>query len=683
MNNPTREIMQPDPLGGPQPPQVEILSRAQGPRSVREPLHRARRFKVFAAVFLLVVAAGSIWNFTRPAIYRATATVLVEAPDGIGLGVGSKGADLQNVAAQRRVLLAREMLEQTLERATVEEPSAGALDPEQLRAMLDVQPTPQTNLVELSATGSNPGRLAALVNAWIGAYLAHRQEQIATDVAETVARIQDEYDRLDAEKQEKTRALDDYRRANEIDTMERQGNQALARLKSLTTELNDARAKQVEAAAEQEALEAAIARGEPVVAPEDQPALDDLQQKAAELRSQLRKLNKRYTDVYLQSEPNLRELPRDLEQVESRIAAKLAEGKDYMRSKAARDAARAQRQVQLLSQQLAVARSEASRFTEKFSRYERLKADLDKVDELHRGVEARLVDVKAKAPERYRQVEVLDPAFAPKIPLQPHYWRDQAVIVGVAALAALLAVLLLEFLTRRERDESEMQPVTGVRVFAPGAGAGSGQLEAGASPEVLGARQTAVIQREETQALPTAIERELLPAEVRALTAIADPASRQLIGLILGGLSPEECARLDDSAIDLEAGIIRAGADAREIPLCPALAGELAEHTPRPLWSGASGGAGVEALIGRLSLLAHDAGLSQPGEVSAAALRHSYICYLVRQGARLTEIERVIGTLPAAELGRYGAYSPAGPAKPLGAVDLCYPAFDPRTDHQA
>lgn len=666
----------PGPYGSAPGPQVEVLSRPEGPRSVREPLRSSRRFKVFAAVFLLVLAAGSIWNFTRPAIYRATATVLVEAPEGIGFGAGENGADLQNVTAQGRVLMARDLLEETLERAARQGGSVSALDPDALRAMLEVRPAPETNLVELAAIGADPDQLATLVNAWVDAYLGRRQQQVETDVDETLGRLQEEYERLDAEKREKAAALDGYRQANAIDTMEQEGNQALARLKSLTEELNLARGEHVKAQAELEALEQAIARGEPVVPPAEQEGLDELLREQAQLSTRLTELEKRYTKLYMEHEPTLREIPDALEQVNSLIESKLAAGRDYMRSHAARDVSRTRRQVEVMEQQLAVARSEASRFTQKYARYERLKADLEGVDELHRELEARLMDVKAKAPQRYKQVEVLEPAFPPRIPFQPDYWRDFTYNLGAAALTALLAVLLLEFLTRRERDESEMLPVTGVRVFAPPGG--DAPLGHPAQATALGAVRPGAIPRDEMPALPGAIRRELLAAEVRALTELADPASRQLIGLIMIGLTPAECVALEESHIDLGLGVLHAPGDGREIPLGSGLRAELAGHRPLPLWLGAAGGADLDALLGRIALLAHDAGLSQPGEVDVAALRHTYICYLVRQGARLTEIERVIGPVPAAELGRYSAYSPKGAAKPLTQVELTYPAFESR-----
>ncbi len=77
-----------------------------------------------------------------------------------------------------------------------------------------------------------------------------------------------------------------------------------------------------------------------------------------------------------------------------------------------------------------------------------------------------------------------------------------------------------------------------------------------------------------------------------------------------------------------------------------------------------------------LRLLAHDAGLPLADQVDAAALRHTYRLYLVRQGMRLRELERVVGPEPRARLTALAAYSPKGPGKPLEDVELVYPLPD-------
>ena len=98
---------------------------------------------------------------------------------------------------------------------------------------------------------------------------------------------------------------------------------------------------------------------------------------------------------------------------------------------------------------------------------------------------------------------------------------------------------------------------------------------------------------------------------------------------------------------------------------------------PLPLWAGSDLHQTPEDLSARIGLLAHDAGLSHPKEVTADVLRHSYIAFLVRGGARLTELPRIIGHVPPSALSRYAALAPAGPARPLSEVDLIYPVLKP------
>lgn len=97
------------------------------------------------------------------------------------------------------------------------------------------------------------------------------------------------------------------------------------------------------------------------------------------------------------------------------------------------------------------------------------------------------------------------------------------------------------------------------------------------------------------------------------------------------------------------------------------------EQSP-PAWRDAPDH-GLRELTSRIPLLAMDAGLAHAAEVSADALRHTYLVYLVRQGARLTELHRVAGPMGAAEVQRYAPYSPSGASRPLEKLDLTYPAL--------
>ena len=92
------------------------------------------------------------------------------------------------------------------------------------------------------------------------------------------------------------------------------------------------------------------------------------------------------------------------------------------------------------------------------------------------------------------------------------------------------------------------------------------------------------------------------------------------------------------------------------------------------IWQGASGeSVTADDLEIGLKLAAVDGGLQQADHVDSAALRHTYLLFLVRQGVRLSELRKQVGTLSSQQLLNYGRFSPAGPGKPLEEITLHYP----------
>jgi hypothetical protein len=80
-------------------------------------------------------------------------------------------------------------------------------------------------------------------------------------------------------------------------------------------------------------------------------------------------------------------------------------------------------------------------------------------------------------------------------------------------------------------------------------------------------------------------------------------------------------------------------------------------------------------LEGAILYAAHDAGIERPSEVTALALRHTYVAFLVRQGIRFADLARVVGSLPPEALAAYGDLAPAGPRAALEAIELVLPSL--------
>jgi site-specific recombinase XerD len=70
-----------------------------------------------------------------------------------------------------------------------------------------------------------------------------------------------------------------------------------------------------------------------------------------------------------------------------------------------------------------------------------------------------------------------------------------------------------------------------------------------------------------------------------------------------------------------------------------------------------------------------DSGLPDPEEITAEAIRHSYITYLVRQGLRLSDLEQITGHLEPSVISSYSAYSPPQQGRHISDIELIHPAL--------
>ncbi len=639
---------------------VELLPPAGQPAQ-HSPQPTGRRLRVFVLVFLPILIIGLGWDFMRPPLYRVTATLLTVAPPE--LGERGSEADLQHVAIQRQHLLGQKVLERVAD-ALAERGEDGAVTPDRLRALFQVLPVPETNLVELRAEGEDPVFLSAAVNAWLDAYLKARAEEVADLEARTTEVLQEQYQAMGRLIEEKRARLQRFREENEILSTARDENQILARLKGLNESLNAANEARIKAQARLDAIEQAIARGETLVPEEDKRHYAEMVRRAQELREQVAELDRRYTKEYIERSPSLKVIPEKLAQLEAKLAAYREKSRDYLLSNARQELAAAETTVQELERQLEAMKAEASEFTARFAEYEAMQEDLAALELRYRELEDRLVQVRIANKKKYPQVQVVEWAYPPADPIEPDYWRDAALVVGVALLAGLLAVWVVDYL--RPPPPAPVATV-GVALYPAHPGLPGGG--AAAPPGALEGKRR-VLPKSEPE-LP-----ELAPDRVRDLLEAGDRVTRQLLALLLIGLSPQEILDLDEKDLDPESGQVRVrGASQRTLLLPPAVRGWfLRDGRPWLAWRALEAFDEAE-LDARIVLAARDAGVEPPPD--AETLRNSYLLYLVRQGLRLGELEKVAGLLPARRLAALERAAPEGRGRTLEEVVRFHPALQP------
>jgi integrase len=173
---------------------------------------------------------------------------------------------------------------------------------------------------------------------------------------------------------------------------------------------------------------------------------------------------------------------------------------------------------------------------------------------------------------------------------------------------------------------------------------------------------------------------ELAPGEVAELLHAATAEGRLGMLLILSGASPEEALALSWDDVDLERQVVAIRGDsARQLPLSAPLRAALGAReacSGAPLLADAQGRAlAMDGLHAAILCAAHDAGIGHAGVVTPAALRHTFIAFLVRQGVRFADLAQLVGRLPAETLAAYSSLSPAGPRVPLEQVERVMPAL--------
>jgi hypothetical protein len=504
-----------------------------------------------------------------------------------------------------------------------------------------------------------------VVNTWVDAYLAAQASTRKTASESNDAAYRQQSAALEQKVAAKRKQLEDFRRQYDIVSMERDENRAAAKLRGLTEALNTANEQEVTAEARLRALREAVASGQPVARIDDERTLANLEQRAVALREQLQDFEQRYTPAYMALDANIKATKRNLERIEQEIELKRRQAQQAALSEAEQALGSAREAAANLRRQMEEYKQTVAAFTARFAEHEALQQDLFELEQLNREVQQRLVQTEIMDEHQLPRLEVLERAFVPERPVRPLFLRDAGISVGIAFVLGLFAVWFYEFVGRRDGQTATTEsPPFFYRV-----------IQRSRPVTELPAEQP-------TPALNHLPARELAESETALLLNTEDAATRVLIMTLLSGLSVEQAAKLRWEDVDLHAAQLHVGGpDARQIPLPLRLRDSLADFKPGestadlPIWVDADGNAlQVADLDAMIETAAYDAGLNRPAEVTGQALRYTYLAFLVRQGARLTDLSRIVGRpIPPTELVTYGRLSPPGPGLPIEQVERVYP----------
>lgn len=647
------------------PPNIEILPNTHSlpPYTHKKPWYKSYRLAIFSITFLVTVTGSLFYSYSRPAIFRSTATLLTSAMTAIDQD--SAKADSQHVAIQRQILLGQELLTETLLQInSLPSHENSQVSITDLQNFLQVEPVSDTNLVEIRAEGTDPSFLPVLINTWIDVYLNAREQEVTQLTDNTTHLIEDELKGLEAKVNAKRLELETFRKVNDILSTGRDENEALARLKGITESLNKASEEEVKAKANLDAIKLAIAEGQPVVPEQDQGILQNLEKRRQELKEKQAKLQRQFTQDYIDLQPSMKIIPEEIEKIELEILRKLDYGKNIVLTVAQKDYAAAQQTVKNIRVQLENHKKQASAFTTQFTKHETLKTDLEGLEKLYRATQERLVQIQANHKEKYPQVTVINRANQPDTPLRPDYRRDAIIAVAGSLFLSVFAVWLVDFLGKKQEPPAAVT-LSGIHMYQANAGL----------PNYQANTSNPTLEHQANNMLTSPTARELSSYELKLLLENANLKGKQLVACLLSGLTPIETASLHPEQIDLNANkIIINEPHPRSLPLHSPVKNLLAQSNGQPVWDGNSANTTSE-LNATLLCAAIDSGLPHPAEISPEAIRHSYIAYLVRQGLRLSDLETIVGYLEPPQMLSYTTYSPPQRGLTVNEIQLLHPAL--------
>ena len=644
-----------------------------------------RRLRVFLMVLLPVLVIGLAYTFLRPPEYRAQARVAVKSAgtvidlppssaEGARVSTTTVDAAAGSLQAEAGVLSSRPVIEAALALLRGQGVDVGGFGPEPVQgaqAALTAEPVADSNIISVTATGTQPEQLAALLNALIEVYSRRLLDTYASTAGGEIDALREELADLNRRLEERRKALEDFRQANDIVSAERDENQILARVKGLSVSLNQANEKAAKAEGRVRSLRESIAAGKPVVRARDNPTLAGLESRASQLRESLREIERTHTPQFMDMDPEARRMRSRLAEVEAQIAETKASAGQVSLTEAEEELATAREEQQTLQIQLARDRGAVHAFSRSFSTFKSMQEELAQLETSRSALSERLLRTEASERSRMPAVQVIEAATVPVSAWRPDYARDAALSIGAAVGLALLSMALVEVFNRPSVRATPpvilSQPLITLGQDVPAA--------LGSSP----ARRPLPQASTPAPMLPNAIEacRELSQDEVGALLRAMPDADALWAALLLCGATPDEVRNLTVADLEAEPDAIRIGpAHARALRVPAALGARLATR------AAANGGALVsmpdtdEELQRRLLCAAHDGGIDDPAAITPAALRHTCIAHLVRQGLRFSDLDRIVGPLPADTLAAYAGLSPAGVRRSLTEVALFMPALE-------
>ncbi|RZL00206.1 MAG: chain length determinant protein EpsF [Rubrivivax sp.] len=424
------------------------------------------RWIIASGIFIAVLTGVTTLTLLKPKTYTAVASVVVDikSPDPIA-GVVLTGAaspsflmtQIDVMTSQRvalKVVNDLKLTEVPILRQNWLDSTQGVGDfkgwlADRFRQTLEVHPSRGSNVVNVAYTGAEPNFSAAIVNAFIKAYLDVNM-QLRTDPAKQYNQFFDtNAKQLREQLQSAQSRLSDFQQKEGIVATDERLDVEMARLNELSSQLVQMQSAVADSGSRQAAVNAQGDRTQDVMM---NPLVSTLKANLVQQENQLEQLTTKLGDEH----PQVRELRNSIADMRTKIDVEVRRvSGSFGISNSVNQSREAQIRMALEAQRSKVLKMKAVR-----DQAAMLQRDADNAQRAYEGVLIRQNNTSLESKALQDNVAALELATAPSIPSGPRILNNIALGAVVGMGLALAGALVAERRDRRLRTFGEIEPLT-------------------------------------------------------------------------------------------------------------------------------------------------------------------------------------------------------------------------------
>jgi succinoglycan biosynthesis transport protein ExoP len=385
-----------------------------------------RRWLVITA-FISVFILSIIYLVKATPIYQATATLQINKESNSVMDIGApivfNSNDQEYLQTQYKNLLSRSLIESVVEDLELKKDERYAQAQDTARAVqgdITVSPVRLSRLVEVSVEHPSPRVAAEITNKLLQNFLALNQDQKRDRALDSYNFLTSQVQGLANDVRQARRAVFDFRKKEEMPSLEESQNTLKAELDIANQNYLLAQEEAAQSQQRVETVESMIAEAEsnnqaldkadiPFIA--SSPIIQGLRLDLSKSRAKLAVLQEKYLDKW----PAVGQTKTEIEKYTSEIQAQAEHELDELKHAAVLDQAKAMRAKATYD----LAQQKMSRLNELKVEYDNLVMEQERSEEIYNTMLAKTKEMDLNTKDMYQNLVVVDQAIVPFNPVKP------------------------------------------------------------------------------------------------------------------------------------------------------------------------------------------------------------------------------------------------------------------------